>query len=85
MAAMDRPPKLLGQMRDAPRARLYGLRTERAYCACVRRFIYLHHVRHQAETGEPGTNAVLDVRTVMIYTHVLNRGGRGVRSPLDAL
>ena len=24
-----------------------------------------------------------DVRTRMIYTHVLNRGGRGVRSPLD--
>lgn len=24
-----------------------------------------------------------DVRTNMIYTHVLNRGGRGVRSPLD--
>ena len=23
------------------------------------------------------------VRTTMIYTHVLNRGGRGVRSPLD--
>jgi integron integrase len=26
-----------------------------------------------------------DVRTTMIDTHVLNRGGRGVRSPLDAL
>ena len=26
-----------------------------------------------------------DVATTMIYTHVLNRGGRGVRSPLDAL
>lgn len=26
-----------------------------------------------------------DVRTTMIYTHVLNRGGRGVRSPVDAL
>lgn len=26
-----------------------------------------------------------DVSTTMIYTHVLNRGGRGVRSPLDAL
>jgi integron integrase len=26
-----------------------------------------------------------DVRTTMIYTHVLNRGGRGVRSPIDAL
>jgi integron integrase len=25
-----------------------------------------------------------DVRTTMIYTHVLNRGARGVRSPLDA-
>jgi site-specific recombinase XerD len=23
------------------------------------------------------------VRTTMIYTHVLNRGGLGVRSPLD--
>ena len=26
-----------------------------------------------------------DVKTTMIYTHVLNRGGRGVRSPLDSL
>ncbi|MGH8693663.1 MAG: integron integrase [Burkholderiales bacterium] len=26
-----------------------------------------------------------DVSTTMIYTHVLNRGGKGVRSPLDAL
>jgi integron integrase len=25
-----------------------------------------------------------DVKTTMIYTHVLNRGGNGVRSPLDA-
>lgn len=26
-----------------------------------------------------------DVRTTMIYTHVLNKGGRGVTSPLDRL
>ncbi|MBN1355998.1 integron integrase [bacterium] len=26
-----------------------------------------------------------DVKTTMVYTHVLNRGGRGVQSPLDAL
>jgi hypothetical protein len=26
-----------------------------------------------------------DVRPTMIYTHVLNRGGRGVRSPADRL
>lgn len=25
-----------------------------------------------------------EVSTTMIYTHVLNRGGKGVRSPLDA-
>lgn len=26
-----------------------------------------------------------DVKTTMIYTHVLNRGGQGVRSPADML
>jgi site-specific recombinase XerD len=26
-----------------------------------------------------------DVKTTMIYTHVLNRGGHGVRSPADLL
>ena len=26
-----------------------------------------------------------DLKTTMLYTHVLNRGGRGVRSPLDGL
>ena len=25
------------------------------------------------------------VKTTMIYTHVLNRGGRGVKSPIDTL
>ena len=27
----------------------------------------------------------VDVATTMIYTHVLNKGGRGILSPLDAL
>ena len=26
-----------------------------------------------------------DVKTTMIYTHVLNRGGRGVVSPIDRM
>ena len=26
-----------------------------------------------------------DVNTTMIYTHVLNKGGHGVRSPIDGL
>jgi site-specific recombinase XerD len=25
-----------------------------------------------------------DVKTTMIYTHVLNKGGRSIRSPFDA-
>jgi hypothetical protein len=27
----------------------------------------------------------MDVRTTMLYAHVLNRGGHGVRSPIDDL
>jgi site-specific recombinase XerD len=26
-----------------------------------------------------------DVKTTIIYTHVLNRGGKGVKSPVDDL
>jgi site-specific recombinase XerD len=26
-----------------------------------------------------------DVMTTMIYTHILNHGGKGVRSPLDGM
>ena len=26
-----------------------------------------------------------DIRTTMIYTHVLNQGGKSVRSPLDTM
>ena len=36
-----------------------------------------------ASTQNQAFNAIL-VKTAMIYTHVLNRGGRGVISPLDA-
>ena len=39
-------------------------------------------VRYPNGTGALGHR---DVSTTMIYTYVLNRGGRGVRSPADAL
>jgi len=41
----------------------------------------------QATTFAPGRELLVhqDVRITMIYTHVLNRGGRGVRSPADPL
>ena len=37
------------------------------------------------ETVSASTQNQKDVKTTMIYTHVLNRGGLGVRSPVDAL
>ena len=39
-------------------------------------------LRHQHGAG---ASRPQDVSTTMIYTHVLNRGGRGVGSPLDGV
>lgn len=65
--------------------RLSGI-TKRAGC---------HTFRHSFATHllESGSNirtvqellGHADVRTTMVYTHVLNRGGLGVKSPLDRL
>ena len=56
----------------------YSIRTEEAYTDWVRHFILFHHKPHPKEMG-----AAEDVNTTMIYTHVLNKGGRGIISPLD--
>lgn len=87
---MERPPRLLDQMSDALRARHYSPRSERAYLAWVRRFIYFHHVRHPAEMGRPEINDFLTYLAVtekvsastqtqalaallFLYRHVLGR------------
>ena len=49
-----------------------------ALCAIV--FLYKHVLKQ--ELGDFGDK---DVKTTMIYTHVLNQGGRGVKSPADRL
>lgn len=44
-------PKLLELVRRALRLRHYSLRTERAYCDWIRRFILFHGKRHSATLG----------------------------------
>ncbi|MGE5276284.1 MAG: phage integrase N-terminal SAM-like domain-containing protein, partial [Acidobacteriota bacterium] len=44
-------PRLLDRVREAIRARHYSLRTEEAYVAWIRRYIFFHKKRHPAEMG----------------------------------
>jgi hypothetical protein len=84
-------PRLLDEVRSSIRRKHYSLRTEQAYVYWIRYFIRFHRLRHPRKMREPEVRQFLDylalgrkdVKTTQIYTHVLNRGGRGVRSPLD--
>src|SRR6266478_6045825 len=46
-------PRLLDRVREAIRARHYSRRTEKAYVAWIRRYIFFHGKRHPAEMGAP--------------------------------
>lgn len=52
-------PKLLDQVRGAIRRKHYSLRTERAYCDWIKRFILFHQKRHPAQMGEDEITAFL--------------------------
>ena len=55
----DKPKKLLDQMRDVLRLKHYSLRTERAYCDWVKRYIRFHGLRHPLEMNTPEIQAFL--------------------------
>jgi site-specific recombinase XerD len=69
--------------------------TEAARLSGVTKRVGCHTFRHSFATHllESGSDirtvqellGHADVRTTMIYTHVPNRGGLGVKSPLDRL
>jgi integrase len=46
-------PRLLDRVRAALRTRHYSRRTEHAYVAWIRRFIFFHGKRHPVEMGAP--------------------------------
>ena len=72
-------PRLYDRVVEVLRTRHYSRRTEEPYLHWIRRFLLFHTGTHPRKLAESA------VQTTMVYTHVLNRGGRGVHSPLDRL
>jgi site-specific recombinase XerD len=70
-------PRLLDQVRLVCQVRHYSLHTIR-HCFARQLLESGYDIRTVEELlGHK------NVRTTIIYTHVLNKGGKGVRSPLD--
>jgi hypothetical protein len=57
-------PRLLDRVREALRVRHYSPRTEEAYVAWIRRYIFFHGKRHPAELGGPDVTRFLSALAV---------------------
>jgi integron integrase len=74
---VDKPKRLLEQVRDVLRLKHYSLRTERTYCDWIERFIRFHGLRHPREMGESEVSAFL--------THLARSGGVSASTQNQAL
>ena len=73
----------------------YSIRTETSYREWIKRFILFHGKRHPREMGSAeisrflsdlavrGKVAASTQNQAFFYTHVMQKPGLGVRSPLD--
>ena len=80
-------PRFYDRMVEVLRTRHYSRRTEQAYTHWIRRFIRFHG-RLQDGYDIRTVQELLGhkaIKTTIVYTHVLNRGGHGVHSPLARL
>ena len=57
-------PRLLDRVREALRVRHYSRRTEEAYVAWIRRYIFFHDKRHPSELGGPDVTRFLSALAV---------------------
>ena len=56
---MEKPPKLLDQVREAIRVRHYSIRTEKSYISWIRQYILFHDKIHPREMGEREVSSFL--------------------------
>ena len=67
-------PRLLDRVRAALRARHFSRRTEEAYVAWIRRYIFFHGKRHPAEMGAPEVTRFPLSALLFLYREVLGLG-----------
>lgn len=63
-APVTAKPRLLDGVREVLRTRHYSRRTEEAYVAWIRRYIFFHGKRHPAELGAPEVTRFLTALAV---------------------
>lgn len=56
---MNKPPKLMDQVRHYLRVRHYSIRTEKTYIGWIKRYIYFHNKRHPKDMGVKEVEAFL--------------------------